>query len=212
MSDISLEGKVAIVTGAGSPVGLGRAMAAALVEAGARVAMLDVNRQQLEATAAEIAAGNPERVLPIVADVSSEADAEMAVRRTIDELGGLHVLINNAGVNTRTGVMSGDRIWERNFSENTPDEWNRLVSVNRNGPVFMARAAVGHLVAQGWGRIIGVTTSLRMMIDRGSAPYGPTKAGHEALVSNMSRDLEGTGVTANVLTPGAMILTNIFSL
>ena len=66
----------------------------------------------------------------------------------------------------------------------------------------MARAAVGHMLAQGWGRIIGVTTSVDTMYREGMCPYGPSKAAHEALVALMARELEGTGVTANVLIPG----------
>jgi 3-oxoacyl-[acyl-carrier protein] reductase len=73
----------------------------------------------------------------------------------------------------------------------------------------MARAVVPHLLAQGWGRIIGVTTSMNTMYREGGTPYGPSKAAHEALIAMASRELEGTGVTANVLVPGGMSSTNI---
>ena len=73
----------------------------------------------------------------------------------------------------------------------------------------MAQAAAGHMVGQGYGRIIGVTTSMDTMWRKGGAPYGPSKAGHEALVAIMAQDLEGTGVTANVLTPGGATATNM---
>ena len=74
--------------------------------------------------------------------------------------------------------------------------------MNFSGPYYMARAVVGHMLAQGWGRIIGVTTSLDTMCLKGGSPYGPSKAGHEALMALMAQELEGTGVTANVLIPG----------
>jgi 3-oxoacyl-[acyl-carrier protein] reductase len=83
------------------------------------------------------------------------------------------------------------------------------VAVNLNGQFFLARAAVGPMLAQHWGRIIGVTTSLTAMVGKGTAPYGPSKAGHEALMAVMARDLEGTGVTANVLVPGGAVDTNL---
>jgi 3-oxoacyl-[acyl-carrier protein] reductase len=199
-----LDGKIAIVTGAGSTIGLGRAMTLALVRAGARVAMMDVDGEALQDSAAvarEI--GGNDSVLTIVGDVTKPEDAERAVQTTIQELGGLHILLNNAGINPRfESGQSGPA-----FSQITPDAWMRAFAVNVNGPFFMARAAVGHLLAQGWGRIIGVTTSLDTMLR--SAPYGPTKAGHEAFISVMARELAGTGVTANVLIPGGAVVTNM---
>jgi NAD(P)-dependent dehydrogenase (short-subunit alcohol dehydrogenase family) len=76
-----------------------------------------------------------------------------------------------------------------------------------NGPFHVAYAATPHLLAQRWGRIIGVTTSFDTMLRQ--TPYGPSKAAHEALVAIMARELEGSGVTANVLVPGRAVLTNM---
>ncbi len=208
MSEPVLQGKVAIVTGAGSPIGLGRAMTLALVRAGARVAMLDFNPETLAATAAEMrAVGGPDCVLPILTDVSDPAACEAAVQRTIAELGGLHVLVNNAGTVPRNlGYAAGNAqpFWELN-----PEAWAKVVAINLSGNFYMARAVAPHLIAQGWGRIVGVTTSLDTMYRRGQAPYGPAKAGHEAFIALMAQDLEGTGVTANVLTPGGASNTNL---
>ena len=93
-----LSGRVAIVTGAGSPIGLGHAMAVALVRAGARVAVLDINPATVQDTVVELRAlGGNGSALPIVCDVSDPAACAEAVRRTVGELGGLHVLVNNAG-------------------------------------------------------------------------------------------------------------------
>ena len=96
-----------------------------------------------------------------------------------------------------------------NFWDNSPEAWSRVVAVNLSGNFYMARAAVVHMLEQGWGRIIGVTTSMDTMWRKGGAPYGPSKAGHEALVSIMAQELEGTGVTANVLVPGGGTYTNM---
>ena len=73
----------------------------------------------------------------------------------------------------------------------------------------MVRATVGHMISQKWGRIIGITTSLDTMYSKGMAPYGPSKAAHEAFVGLMARELEGTGVTANALIPGGTTDTNL---
>lgn len=198
--------KVAIVTGAGSPTGLGRAMTLALVRAGARVAMLDVDEGWLDHTASEVrSVGGDDCALPIVCDVSNPGSAEEAVRRTIADLGGLHVLVNNAGImNPSARGSGGTRFWDI-----TPETWSTIVAVNSSGAFYMARAAVGHMVDQGWGRIIGVTTSVDSMYRAGLCPYGPSKATHEALVALMAQELEGTGVTANVLVPGGTTDTNL---
>ncbi len=208
MDERSLDGKVAMITGAGSPIGLGHAMTQGLVRAGARVALLDINEAWLEESAAEMRAiGGNECALPLVTNITDPASVEQAVSRTMAELGGLHILINNAGINQRSeGFTSGGAA---NFWEITPDAWNRVVAVNLSGAFFMARAVVPHLIAQGWGRIIGVTTSMDTMWRKGGTPYGPSKAGHEALVAAMAQELDGTGVTANVLVPGGATYTNM---
>ena len=207
MLEKPLQGKVAIVTGAGSPIGLGRAMTEALVRAGARVAMLDVNEDWLEQTSSDIREiGGDDCVLTIISDVSNPEGAEEAVARTVTELGGVHILVNNAGITASN--FGPDRT---NFWDISPDAWNKVISVNLSGVFYMARASVGHMLSQKWGRIIGVTTSMDTMYREGVTPYGPSKAGHEALVALMSRELEGTGVTANVLVPGGPASTNIIS-
>src|SRR5206468_7119340 len=99
MSNQELANKVVVVTGAGSTIGLGRAMTLALVQAGARVAMVDINAAALEQTAKEMRAiGGLECLLPIVADVTRPEDAERVIQQTIRELGGFQVLVNNAGI------------------------------------------------------------------------------------------------------------------
>ena len=202
-----LTGKVAIVTGAGSPIGLGRAMTLALVQAGARVAMLDVNKEWLEETASDVReVGGDNSVLTLVCDVADHGSAERAVRETIAGLGGLHILINNAGIVNPSGY-GGDN--KPNFWDVTPRTWSEIMAVNSSGPFYMAKASVGHMIDQKWGRIIGVTTSVDSMYHEGMCPYGPSKACHEALVALMARELKDTGVTANVLIPGGATDTNM---
>lgn len=208
MADRPLQGKVAMITGAGSPIGLGHAMAVGLVRAGARVALLDVNASWVEQSATDMRSiGGAEYALSIVADVTDPEAVDQAVRRTIAELGGVHILVNNAGIHPRAaGLTTGPT---SHFWEMSPEAWSRVVAVNLSGAFFMARAVVGHVLAQGWGRIIGVTTSLDTMWRQGGTPYGPSKAGHEALVAAMAQELDGTGVTANVLVPGGATYTNM---
>lgn len=196
---------MALVTGAGSPIGLGRNMTLALVRAGARVAMLDINSEWLEQTSNDMReVGGDDSVFTMVSDVSEAQAAEDAVGRTVAELGGLHILVNNAGISA--GNLGPRRM---NFWDITPEAWDKVLSVNLSGAFYMARAVVGHMLDQKWGRIIGVTTSMDTMYREGMSPYGPSKAGHEAFIALMSRELEGSGVTANVLVPGGASDTNI---
>ena len=207
MADRPLDGKVAIVTGAGSPIGIGHAMALGLVRAGARVALTDINQEWLDQTINEVLEiGGDDCAIAIASDVTDPESCQGAVDAAIARLGGLHILVNNAGINQRTGGVGNN---PANFWDNSPEAWSRVVAVNLSGNFFMARAAVTHMMDQGWGRIIGVTTSMDTMWRRGGSPYGPSKAGHEALVSIMAQELEGTGVTANVLVPGGGTYTNM---
>jgi 3-oxoacyl-[acyl-carrier protein] reductase len=170
--------------------------------------MMDINQQWLDETSnymREI--GGDDCVMTQIVDVSSIGEVERSIQRTIEELGGLHILVNNAGIAPRNMLMGGEI--KNNFWEVPAEEWDRVVSVNSSGPFYMTRTVVPHMLAQGWGRIIGVTTSMNTMYREGGAPYGPSKAAHEALVAMASRELEGTGVTVNVLVPGGMASTDL---
>ena len=200
-----LQGTVALVSGAGSAIGMGRVITLALIRAGATVAMMDIDESSLKQRVNEAhAMGGPASAIAIVADHSQENQAEHAVETTLDRLGGLHVLVNLAGVHQRSLLPNG--VESVNFWDLPTDVWTKMITVSSTGPFLMSRAAVGHMVKQGWGRIIGVTTSLDTMLN--DIPYGPTKATHEALVSAMAKDLEGTGVTSNALLPGGGTNTN----
>ena len=210
MADRPLEGKVAIITGAGSPIGIGHAITLGLVRAGAKVALIDINQEWLDQTINEVQEiGGDDCAIDIVSDVTDPQSCQDAVDTTIARLGGLHILVNNAGINPDRGLGSTSGANPTNFWENSPEAWSRVVAVNLSGNFYMARAAVVHMLDQGWGRIIGVTTSMDTMWRKGGSPYGPSKAGHEALVAIMAQELEGTGVTANVLVPGGGTYTNM---
>jgi 3-oxoacyl-[acyl-carrier protein] reductase len=170
--------------------------------------MMDINQQWLDESSnymREI--GGDDCVMTQIVDVTSITEAERSIELTIKGLGGLHILVNNAGIAPRNMLMGGGT--KNNFWEVSPQEWDRVVAVNSSGPFYMTRTAVPHMLAQGWGRVIGVTTSMNTMYREGGTPYGPSKAAHEALVAMASRELEGTGVTVNVLVPGGMASTDL---
>jgi 3-oxoacyl-[acyl-carrier protein] reductase len=196
MDSTDLSGKIAIVTGAGS--GLGRAMALGLARAGAEVVAADIDEKRAQTTAAEATAGS---VMPLAVDVTKGDDCARAVAAAMEAFGGLHVLVNCAGLGMV--ALRPDYYSNRNlFWEADPERWQRILDVNVRGPFLMARAATPHLVNQGWGRIVNVTTSYNTMLRKGNMPYGQSKAALEAATVSWAGDLEGTGVTANVLVPG----------
>ena len=208
MAEQSLQGKVAIVTGAGR--GMGRAISLALAEAGARVAMNDVDADVLEDAANDARAiGGNDAILALPADLTQEDAPAKLVADAIAGLGGLHILINNAGIGPET-IRSDHFINPVKFWEMDISQWKRGVAVNATAPFLTALAAVKHLTAQGWGRIINVTTSLDTMIRPGFTIYGPPKAANEAFVAIMAQELADTGITANVLIPGGPVNTRMF--
>jgi NAD(P)-dependent dehydrogenase (short-subunit alcohol dehydrogenase family) len=195
-----LDGKVAIVTGAGR--GIGRVMALGLLDAGACVAAAELDGEVLEElqdAAEEYGAGD--RIINIAADVTQDDSGAKIVRATTDRFGHVDILVNNAGINIslfrRPDAKDFGKFWDV-----TPEEFRRIIDVNVVAPFLMTRAALPGMLKQHWGRIINVTTSLDMMWSAFMQPYGGSKAANEAHLAAMSIDLEGTGVTANVLVPG----------
>ena len=195
-----LEGRVAIVTGAAG--GIGQEIVRGLLGAGARVAALDVD----EARLGELAAGFGEasgtgRLLTARTDISSYAECEAAIAHVRDTLGGLHVLVNNGAVGM--GVIRIDHMTDLvGIHEITPETWQRFVAVNLSGAWYMTRAAIDGLLAQRWGRIVNVTTSFFTMLRGRFHPYGPAKAGLEAMSAGHAAEFEGSRVTVNVVVPG----------
>lgn len=205
MAERNLVGRVAIVTGGGG--GIGRAITLALVEHGARVAVFDVRKESVDAVVREAAAaGDAECAIAVTRDVTKADDCEAAVRDTIDAFNSADILVNAAGIGMRS-IREDNWNNPAKFWEIDIDRFHDLMMVNWQGPFQMARVAAPHMIERGWGRIINVTTSLDTMLTKGYMPYGPSKAALEAGTSMWAKDLEGTGVTANVVVPGGPVNT-----
>jgi NAD(P)-dependent dehydrogenase (short-subunit alcohol dehydrogenase family) len=201
--------RVAIVTGAAG--GIGRAMTRALLAAGIRVAGVDRDREPLEALAASAREqGKAAELLTIAADLTDDSAVDAITKATRVKFGRIDILVNNAGIGP--GAIRPDS-WQRplKFWEITPDQWRRFVAVHTTAPLALANAVVPEMMRQRWGRIVNVTTSLGTMLNAGSPTYGPSKAALEALSAIMSKDLDGTGVTVNVLVPGGITNTPMVS-
>jgi NAD(P)-dependent dehydrogenase (short-subunit alcohol dehydrogenase family) len=182
-----------------------------LLAAGIRVAGVDRDREPLEALAAS--AGEEDKaddLLILQTDLTNDSAAEEITRATRARFGRIHILVNNAGIGP--GAIRRDS-WQHplKFWEITPDQWRRFVAVHTTAPLTLTNAVVPEMMRQGWGRIINVTTSLGTMINPGFPTYGPSKAALEALSAIMAKDLDGTGVTVNVLVPGGITNTPMVS-
>jgi NAD(P)-dependent dehydrogenase (short-subunit alcohol dehydrogenase family) len=197
-----LANRVAIVTGAAN--GMGRVMARSLAAAGARIAAVDINAPGLAALAAEpVFAG---RVVSTTADVALAQDCRRAVDQATGAFGKLDILVNCAGISMARAAP--DRKSGRvKFQDTDAEGWHRILAINCVGAFLMARFAVESMLANGWGRIVNVTTSFDTMLADGLCAYGAAKAALEASTVSWSKDLAGTGVTVNVLVPGGPVDT-----
>jgi NAD(P)-dependent dehydrogenase (short-subunit alcohol dehydrogenase family) len=162
------------------------------------VAGVDIDAAGLGRLAAEpVFAG---KFLAIPADVSKAAACRDAVQQVVAGLGALDVLINCAGISMSSAA--GHREARITFFAADPEAWQRIVAINCVGAFLMARFAAGPMIKRGWGRIINVTTSFDTMLAAGLSAYGASKAALEAMSVAWAKDLEGTGVSVNILVPG----------
>ncbi len=193
---MQVEGKVALVTGAGS--GIGRAAALLLAQEGAKVAALARTADRVEDVVDQITAAGGD-ALPIVADVANPAQMEAAVKQAAEQWGRLDIVVANAGIN---GVWAS-------LEELTPDEWNRTLAVNLTGTFLTVKYAVPYLKRQG-GAVV-ITSSVngtRIFSNTGATAYSCSKAGQVAFAKMTALELARDHIRVNVICPGA-ITTNI---
>jgi gluconate 5-dehydrogenase len=192
--DRVLAARTVLITGATS--GLGLAMASALARAGAAVAVTG----RSAARTREIAAGLP-NAIGIELDVRDESSVAGAIEEAWTQLGGLDMLVNNAGIGMRT---VNPRFLEepQPFWQVTTAGFRDVVETKLFGCFLVAREVVPRMLSNGAGRIVNISMNEGTMIRRGFVPYGPSGAGVEALSRVMAADLLGTSVTVNILLPG----------
>ncbi len=194
----SLEGVRVLVTGASS--GIGAAIATALCGHGASVALAARPNGRLHDVVARLRAGGS-RAWSVALDVRDPPSVTLAVRATLLALGGVDVVVNNAGIGMRT---VDERFFERAqpFFEVLPAQFAEVVATNLTGYFLVARAFTPCFLQQGRGRFVNVSVNRETMVRRGFAPYGPSRAGSEALSMVMAEDLRPYGIAVNVLAPG----------
>jgi 3-oxoacyl-[acyl-carrier protein] reductase len=198
---MKLKDKVAVVTGGGR--GIGRAIATAYAQEGALV-IVTAAREKTEIDEVASRIGGK----AILADVTNRDDVRMLVDRVLTESGQIDILVNNAGRGMKY-VNQEFMTVPRPFWEADPDAWQMVISTNVGGVFEMSRAVVPHMLERGYGRIINISMNLETMKRKGFTPYGPSKAALESMSMIWAQELEGSGVTLNVLLPGGATLTGM---
>jgi NAD(P)-dependent dehydrogenase (short-subunit alcohol dehydrogenase family) len=199
-----LEGVRALVTGGTS--GLGFAMSQALAEAGARVVL--TGRTEPGVQDAATRTGRGARMTGLAMDVRDERSVSVGVDRALAVLGGVDVLVNNAGIGMRT--VNPDFMTEpAGFWQVSPDGFRDLFATNVLGYFLVARAVVPHMLQAGRGKIVNISVNETTMRRRGFTPYGPSRAATDALSHIMAADLAGTGIDVNLLLPGGATRTGM---
>jgi 3-oxoacyl-[acyl-carrier protein] reductase len=183
---MELENKVAFITGARR--GIGRAIALELAAAGADCVL--IARTAPEELAQEISAKG-RRALALAVDVADAEACENAIKQTVKELGGIDILINNAGINDDGLLM---RMKE--------EQWQRVLDVNLNGAFYCAKAALRPMLKSGSGRIINISSVVGQMGNAGQANYAASKAGLIGFTKSLAKEVGTRGITANAIAPG----------
>ena len=188
-----LQGRVALVTGAGR--GIGREIALGLARDGARVALLARTTKEIDGVADEINVLG-DTALVLTADISDATTAKQAVRTVSEELGPIEILVNNAAV-----------VWPLGASATIdPAKWDLAAQINLLAPVRLTIAVLPGMIERAWGRIVNVSSGVAANPDGmiGGNAYTATKAALEAHTLNLAAELRESGVTANVFRPGAV--------
>ena len=182
------DGRVVIVTGAARGIGFGTANRFA--EEGASVAIIDLDESAASDAAGRLSLVEGAKAIGVGCDVSNAESVEAAMERVVGELGGVHVLVNNAGI-TRDNLLF----------KMTEDDWDLVMGVHLKGAFLMTKAAQKHFVDQRYGKIVNIS-SISALGNRGQANYSAAKMGIQGFTRTLGIELGPFGINANAIAPG----------
>ena len=182
------DGRVAVVTGAARGIGFGTAVRFA--EEGASVALIDLDEDAAIDAAGRLPVADGAKSVGIACDVSDGPAVDAAIERTVAELGGIHILVNNAGI-TRDNLLF----------KMTEQDWDLVMNVHLKGAFLMTKAAQTHFVEQKYGKVVCLS-SVSALGNRGQANYSAAKMGIQGFVRTLGIELGRYGINANAVAPG----------
>lgn len=186
--DLQLKDKIALVTGAGSQIGYGKAICLTLAAEGCDIIAADIDLNGAKQTAAQVEALG-RRSLAVKVDVTKQASVDAMVVKALKKFGRIDILVNNAGASSQ----------ERPFMEMTPEDWNFDIGVNLLGQIRVARAVLPHMLARKYGRIINTSGGQGVP---GISIYGAAKGGVVQFTKALAREVGSQGVIVNAVGPG----------
>ncbi|HLC42607.1 MAG TPA: SDR family NAD(P)-dependent oxidoreductase [Methylomirabilota bacterium] len=185
---MKLQGKAAIVTGAGR--GIGRGIALALAQEGAQVAVADIIRENAESVEKEIKAQGV-KALAIQVDLTKRAEVNRMVDTVLGQFGQIDILVNNAG-------------WDKvqPFLESEEETWDRVIAINYKALLYTCKATIPHMVAHGGGKVVNIASDAGRVGSTGEAVYAGTKGAVIAFSKSLAREVARHQITVNVVCPG----------
>ena len=189
--DLKLNGKVALVTGAGSQVGFGKGIVMVLAGNGCDIISADIDIDGANKTALDVRALG-RRAMAIKADITSSLEVKNMVKSIIDEFGRIDILVNNAGAGTPP----------KSFMETIEEDWDRDININLKGVIICTRAVIGQMISQGSGKIINVTSHCAKTGGAAVAVYSAAKAGVGAFTKGLASEMAPLGININSVAPG----------
>lgn len=189
--DLGLQDKVALVTGAGSQIGFGKAIALTLAKEGCDVIVNDIDLDGAEKTSAAVKALGRKSVA-IKADVTKKAEVQEMVERALTEFGRIDILVNNAGAITMAGP----------FLEQKEEDWDKDINLNLKGTLFCAQAVLPGMMEQKYGKIVNISSGTAKLSHPFVSAYTMAKGGINIFTRNLARMVIESGITVNCVSPG----------
>jgi len=186
---MQLTGRTALVTGASR--GIGRAIALSLAEEGADVAVNFLSNKDLAADVVDQIRKMGRKAMLAQADVADYPDTHRMAREVLEEFGHIDILINNAGINS-----------DHTFVKMDQASWQKVLSINLDGPYNCTKVLVDQMIKEGWGRIVNITSIIGQIGNFGQANYAASKAGLAAFSKSLAKELVSKGITVNCVAPG----------